>query len=173
MKIIFEITLYEVLFILISIIGGCFALFQWKQSYKLKRAELIKEAMLKIRDDTDISLVLYSIDYGDNWYNQEFAENHTIEAQYDKVFAFFDYLCYLYNTKILTKNEFRIFEYRIKRMQQNSSFRNYLFNLYHFSKRNYTDISFYNLLDYLNKEELIDKEFWNVNSKKYNKILNI
>ena len=60
MEIISEITLYEILFILISIIGGCFALFQWKQSYKLKRAELIKEAMLKIRDDTDISLVLYS-----------------------------------------------------------------------------------------------------------------
>jgi len=173
MNIISEIKLYEVLLILISIVGGFFALFQWKQSYRLKRAELIKEAMLKIRDDTDIALVLYSIDYGDHWYNQEFVENHTIEAQYDKVFAFFDYLCYLYNRKIFGKNEFRIFEYRIKRMQQNSSFRNYLFNLYHFSRKNNTDISFYNLLKYLKKQGLIDKEFWNVDSKKYDKILNI
>lgn len=66
MILIYEITIYETLFLLLTIIGGFFALLQWRQSNKLKRAELIKESIEKTRDDSDVVQVLYSIDYGEN-----------------------------------------------------------------------------------------------------------
>ena len=141
MTIILDITIYELIFLTFTIIGGVFALFQWRQSYKLKRAELLKEALAKIREDKEFAKVLYDIDYGEKWYTYDFINDHSKEQLFDKVFAYFDYLCYLKNKRILGKNEFRIFEYRIHRMVCNDSFLDYLFNLYHFSKRNMSDIS--------------------------------
>ena len=173
MSITYEITIYELLFLIFTVVGGLFALWQWRQSYKLKRAELLKEALAKIRDEKEFARVLYAIDYGENWYNYDFINDHSKEQQFDKVFSYFDYLCYLDNKRILSKSEFRIFEYRIKRMTCNDSCLDYMFNLYHFSKRNETDISFYHLLMYLEKNKLLDDDFWDIRSSKYRKLLNI
>lgn len=175
MDTIFKISVYEFIVIILSVIGGCFALFQWRSSYKLKRAELVKETSSKIREDKEIVNVLYKLDYNDEeWYNAEFFEhNHDYEAKFDRTFAFFDYLCYLKNKKILGNKEFKIFQYRIHRMACNKSFVNYMFNLYHFSEKNNNPISFYHLLTYMKKHKLLDNDFWDVNSKKYKKFLNI
>ena len=173
MKILFEISIYELVIALATVIAGTFALFQWRQSYQLKRAELVKEASCKVREDGDIVSVLYSIDYSEDWYNDAFLTNHEIESKYDKAFAYFDYICYLRFKGIITKDEFRIFEYRIQRMAYNYSFRTYFFNLYHFSVRMGRDISFYYLLNYLKDNKLIEADFWDVNSHKYPHMLNI
>ena len=172
MNLINGITIYELLFLVLTTIGGFFALFQWRQNYKLKRAELLKEALSKIRDEKEFAIVLYAIDYGEKWYTREFLDDHSKEQKFDMVFAYFDYLCYLKNKYIFSKSEFRVFEYRIKRMTRNRSFMNYMFNLYHFSTKNKTDMSFYHLLMYMKKNELIIKDFWNPNSKKFEKLLN-
>lgn len=168
-----ELSLYELLFFVATIFGGFFALLQWRQSYKLKRAELLKEAVSKIRDDTTIAEVLYTIDYGEEWYTTEFIKNHSIEQKYDKVFAYFDYLCYLKSKRVLSRDEFRIFEYRLIRLTNNQSFLDYMFNLYHFSMKNGTDISFYYLLKYLRDNTLLPNSFWDVHSANFKKILNI
>lgn len=167
-----DITIYDVIFLIFSALSAFFALFQWRQSYKLKRAECLKEALSKIRDDKEFAIVLYDIDYGENWYTENFISDHTNEQKFDAVFAYFDYLCKLKNKHILSKSEFRVFEYRISRMANNDSFLDYMFNLYHFSKTNDKDISFYHLLTYLRKKKLLDDDFWNANSKQYVKRLN-
>ncbi|MBQ7547908.1 MAG: hypothetical protein IJT41_13205 [Clostridia bacterium] len=167
-----EISLYELLFLTFSIVGGFFALFQWRQTYKLKRAEFLKEAQVKIRENKEFASVLYEIDYGVEWYTQDFIEDHSKEQMFDEVFAFFDYLCYLKNRNFLRDDEFRVFKYRIRRMACNQSFLDYFFNLYHFTKRNSTDFSFYNLLQYLKDNNLLDADFWDKNSKQYRKLLN-
>lgn len=168
-------SVYESIVIVISIIGGGFAFFQWRNSYKLKRAELMKEASSKIREDKEIVDVLYSIDYSDEeWYTDEFFEdNHNCEAKFDRAFAFFDYLCYLKNKRILGNKEFKIFQYRIHRMVCDESFVNYMFNLYHFSQKHNKPVSFYHLLTYMKKHKLLDDDFWDVNSSRYKKYLNI
>lgn len=173
MNVTFDITIYELLFLILTVLGGFFALFQWRQSYKLKRAEHLKEALTKIRDDADFASVLYDIDYGVEWYTYDFISNHSKEQRFDKVFAYFDYLCYLKNKHILSRSEFRIFEYRITRMARNESFVDYMFNLYHFSERNKTDMSFLHLLTYLKNNKLLAEDFWDVKSKRYKKLLNI
>lgn len=160
-----EITIYELLFLILTSLGGFFALFQWRQSYKLKRAEHLKEAVTKIREDKVFASVLYDIDYGVIWYTHDFVGTHSEEQKFDMVFAYFDYLCYLKNKHILSKSEFRVFDYRIKRMTKNKCFLNYMFNLYHFSKKNMADFSFYHLLAYLRKNKLLNESFWDVNSK--------
>ncbi len=173
MNVSFDITIYELIILSLTIIGGFFALFQWRQSYKLKRAEHLKEALEKIRDDEDFASVLYDIDYDVEWYTDEFLDDHSKEQRFDRVFAYFDYLCYLKNKYIMSKSEFRIFEYRITRMTKNKSFVDYMFNLYHFSNSNGTDMSFYHLLTYLRKNRLLDEDFWDVQSENYEKLLNI
>ena len=173
MAVILEITLYELIIIILTIIGGFFALYQWRQLYKLKRSELIKEAIDKTRNNPDVVHVLYSIDYGDKWYGFDFISNHDEELKYDRAFALFDYLCYMRLKGIFGRDEFKIFEYRIQRMASNSSFMEYFFNLYHFSKLQNAEFSFYHLLKYMKKKRLIEQEFWNINSEKYDKFLNI
>ena len=167
MEIAYQISIYEIIIIITSIIAGGFALFQWRQSYRLKRAELVKEASNKIREDADITAVLYTIDYSEDWYNNDFLEDHQTERQFDKAFAYFNYICYLKKKSIFSNDEFRIFEYRIQRMAQNPSFALYLFNLYHFSKRQGRDISFYYLLNYMKKNKLLCDDFWDVSSKRF------
>ena len=173
MEVVYKISIYELIIIATSIIAGGFALFQWRQSYRLKRAELVKEASCTIRDDKDIASVLYTIDYGEKWYNWDFTYHHDIEAKYDKAFAYFNYICYLRHKGIFSKSEFRIFEYRIQRMSRSESFMDYLFNLYHFSKKMNQDISFYYLLNYMKKKKLLEDDFWDSNASQYERILNI
>lgn len=174
MNISFDIKIYEFLFLIFTVCGGLFALFQWRKSYKLKRAEYLENALIKIREDKDFAQVLYRIDYGEEWYTPEFIEDHNQEQLFDKVFAYFDFLCYLKHQRILRESEFRIFEYRIARMAANYSFVCYMFNLYHFStKKNNTDISFFYLLTFLLDKGLLPEDFENMQSENYTKLLNV
>lgn len=172
MEIITSVTLYELVVGLGSLLAGGFALFQWRQGNKLKRTELVKEASSKIREDEEIASVLYAIDYGQEWYCEDFLDNHSEEQKFDKAFAYFDIICYLKQKHIISRSEFRIFEYRLQRMAYNESFVNYFYNLYHFSRRNGKDMSFYYLLRYMKKNKLLGADFENEKSDYYVHLLN-
>lgn len=175
-----NISIYEIVSLIFSVIGGlatlvaaAFALWQWHQTTKLKRAELIRDALVKIRDDKEIAQVLYVIDYGEeSWYNEDFLDDHEQEAQFDRAFAFFDYLCYLRKRRILRAKDFKVFEYRIVRMAINEDVKKYLFNLYHFSKANGTYCSFDYLLGYMRKQKLLPNDFYNREARQEEKLLN-
>ncbi|GHT29534.1 hypothetical protein AGMMS49574_06550 [Bacteroidia bacterium] len=125
-------SLISLLFVLI---GGCFALYQWQSSIKTKRAEFINQILEKLRFDKELTKTMYIVDYDQNWYSNKF-HNSELEDSIDKLFSYLDYICYLKHTKNITKTEFQIFQYEIHRVCVSNSTKSYLWNLYHFSKRN-------------------------------------
>ena len=78
--------------------------------------------------------------------------------------------------KIITKHEFSNFEYQITRIFQNPCIKNYFYNLYHFSIKVNSHISFPNLFEYGKKQKLLEELFWDKDawrkSKKYCHYLN-
>jgi len=142
-----------------TIIGGVaaaiFAIIQWRKSNKIRQAEFINQLITKIRSDKDIAKTIYMIEYDKEWYNNEFHGKSDKEIEIDSLFSFFTYICYLHDTKNIQDDEFRIFEYEIKRVCSNKQAQTYLWNLYHWSKQHLKEsFSFQNLLKYLLNEVL-------------------
>ena len=162
--------------IIIAVVGGFFALHQWKKSTKIKCAEYINELTETIRTDNFIKDTIYIMEYDQHWYDENFHESGILEFKIDKTLSYFSYICYLKENKVISDKEFKFFEYQTHRILNNPGVQDYLYNLYHFSKRNDSCITFYYLFKYAQNHEFIDKEFYNPNSyknsDKYNKYLN-
>ncbi len=168
-----EISIVDICAFVISAAGGCFALLQWRKAQKLRRAEHVKDLLLRFRDDTEIADAFYRIDYGEEWYTKEFIEEHKDEKRFDRLFAYADYACYLLKQHVIGAKEFQPFEYRICRLANNRDVQSYFFNLYHFSKRNNVPMSFQYLLNYMRKEGLLFNDFDNSESSNFKVWLNI
>jgi hypothetical protein len=160
-------TLISLLF---AIIGGSFALYQWTKSIKTKRAELLNQILEKLRFDKDLVDIIYVIDYNQEWYNISFHNSGT-EKIIDKLFSYLNYICYLEKTNNLTGREFKIFQYEIHRVCISESIKWYLWNLYHFSKKNNSVCPVHFLIDYAIKNKIFIKDF-KTNKTLYGKTLN-
>lgn len=159
--------------LLLALIGGYFALIQWRMNMKLKRAEYIKNLLDQMRTDKDI--VYYKFDYDEPWYGPNFHNSGESERKMDYTLNFFSYICYLRNHKIINKTDFCCFKYEIERILTNRHFLCYCYNLYHWSKKIKQPIPFYELFEYARKHHYFDKydkEFWNNQSKQYPHYLN-
>jgi hypothetical protein len=152
-------------------IGGGFIYWQWKRSVKIKRAEFINQILDKLRFDKDLTAVMYVVDYKQDWYNNESFHDSEFECSIDKLFSYIDYICYLQTTRNISNTEFKIFQYEIHRICISDSSRAYLWNLYHFSKKNNTACSFQYLIDYGIEKKLLPKNFKD-NKSLYFKTLN-
>lgn len=103
----------SILSLVTVIVGGIFAFIQWKRSQALKRADYINELNEKMRGDSALQDFVYMIDYGKSWYSKEFHKGGELEKNVDKSLAYFSYVCYLKEEKIINDKEFQFFEYRI------------------------------------------------------------
>ena len=159
--------------IIFAFCAGIFALYQWRKLLKLQRAQFVRQLIEKLRFDREVYEAAYLIDYGQDWYNENFymQEDRSTEARIDKYLAYLSYLCYLISTKILTEDEILLFEYKLVRTIQSYSVQAYLWNLTHFSKRNNTRYSCDNLVKYGINKKIIDNDFL-TNKNKYPKYLN-
>lgn len=146
------------------IIGGIFTLYQYNQSIKLKRADYINDLTNTIRSDLDISDSLYLIEYGEKWYSQYFHGSGELERKMDKTLSYFSYICYLKKQKIISKNEFYFFKYEIDRILMNNQIIDYLYNLYHFSKKFSDPMTFQYLFEYGEENCFFNKDFYNKES---------
>lgn len=151
-------------------IGGMFVYFQWNRSIQIRRAEFLHQLLEKLRFDDKMVKSMYIIDYKLDWYDISFHGNE-IEEKIDKLLSYADYVCYLRQTKNISKKEFHIFDYEIHRICISPSCQCYLWNLYHFSLKNNTMCSFYNLIYYGIKHKLLPSDFKS-NKKLYTKTLN-
>ena len=158
--------------ILLVLIGGVFALIQWNSTTKLRKAEFIDNIINKIRFDKEMAETLYTIDYDHFRYNENFQNKRDLEYKVDKVLSYFDYICYLYSTKNIGNTEFKILKYRISRICSSPSINEYLWNLYHFSRKSNNECSFMHLINYCIKNKLIKDEFINNSTDLFNKYLN-
>jgi len=156
--------------LLLALIGSGFALFQWKKAVQVRRAEFVHQIIERLRFNDELVKAMYNIDYEQNWYYSGF-HNSELEASIDKLFSYLDYICYLRSNNIISKKEFAIFQYKINRVCVSISTKEYLWNLYHFSKKNNADCSFQFLLNYGIQYEIFPKDFRD-NETLYNKTLN-
>lgn len=148
----------SIIALILSVVGGIFSLFQWRNNNRLKRAEFIRELTEKVRTDDDIKEVMHIIDYNDKvWYNDDF-HNSDFEYKIDKTLAFFSYVCYLYEFKIISEKEMLPLHYDITRILKNGQVKKYLHFLNHFSNSNNSNIAFIYLLNYGKKRKLLDKD---------------
>lgn len=152
------------------IVGGIFTLNKWNVNLKLKRAEYIKALFDEIRSNPKI--VFYLFEYDSIWYDEKFHGSMELESNIDYTLSYFSYICYLRNNNIITKSDFNYFRYELERILNNQQFKNYIYNLYHFSKRVNQPISFVDLFQYAKDNGYFDKDFWNKNSNKYLHLLN-
>lgn len=114
-----EITVSDICAVITSLVAlfSCIVGFRrWKKELSLKRADYIKGLTDKIRCDPTIRYVFYLLDYGANWYSEEFHSGGDMEQKMDQGLSYFSYLCYLENKEIITPEEFKFFEYEIKRI---------------------------------------------------------
>lgn len=156
-------TIEQVLSILTlagALIGGLFALYQWQESNKSKRAELIYSIYEKIRFSDSIMATIYMIDYGESWYNDKFHnDNREMELSIDRLLSILNYICYLKKNRNITDQEFSFLNYTLDRVCSSYDMQAYLWNLYHFSKSNTLKCAFHEVIDYAIKNNLFPEDF--------------
>ena len=162
-----------------TVIGGGFALHQWRIQIKQKRADMVKQLISIVRSDKDIAEVMDMIDWAKYfYYNGAFHLTTTGREKYnysdeelfikvDKTLAHFSYICYLLKSHALSRKDRYIFEYELRRTIDNKYIKNYLFSLYHWSEYLNVKCSYSYLIDYAIKHELLTKDFKNIKSRKY------
>jgi len=158
---------------IVTVFSVIIALLQYMKANKVKRAELINQIIEKLRFNEELQETFLMIDYNNKWYNESFHnKENDIEKKVDRLLAYFSYLCYLRNLKFLSKKEFTLFEYQLNRICISPQVQNYLWNLYHFSKKNNAKTSFNYLIDYGLKNNLFYSDFNNKDTSHYTKYLN-
>lgn len=160
----------SVLAFLALVISGIFALYQWRENIKLKRAEYIKTLLTELRANDKI--VFYLFDYDMSWYRKAFHNGGELEAKVDYTLSFLSYICYLHQQNIISDNEFDCFKYELDRVLTNEQFKSYFYNIYHFSTKLNKPISFLHLFTYAKDNGYFDDEFWNISSTRYPHYLN-
>ena len=154
-------------------IGGAFAGIQWNVSNKIRRTEFVNTIIEKLRFDKDMAQTMYKIDYDESWYNDNFHNgNSDLEYEIDKLLSYLSYICYLKQTKNISKEEFKILQYEIIRVCKSFDVQSYLWNLYHFSIKQDSKCSFEHLVSYGIDNKLFDIKFLSCNSNLYKKRLN-
>lgn len=154
--------------LLLVIVGGIFAYYQWRRNVLLKRANYINELTEKIRTDDSIRYAVYLLDYGDIWYSGQFHGSGELELKIDKTLTYFSYICYLKKQHIISGKEFSFFKYEIERILMNQQTQDYLYNLYHFSQKFKMPFTFHHLFIYGRKQNYFDKAFFDINAYKTN-----
>ena len=161
-----------------AVIGGCFALLQWRKNNKIKEAEFFNQVIEKLNCDTEVVQTMYMITYGEKqWYGCEkdgkkhFLVDKKTEELIDKAFHYLDYVCYLRDKNLIDEKGVYIFEYEIHRSCKDIQTQTYLFNLYKFSEKQNAKCGFQNLINYAIKKEIFPKDFLK-NTNKYTKTLN-
>lgn len=154
----------SVLTFICTLIGGLFALYQWILKQKVERANGVKQLIDQYRQDNDIVVVTDWIDYGTPWYNASFHGSGDKEKKVDKTLFFFNYICYLKKRRILSSAEWFFFCYDIDRILSNWSIQDYLYNLYHFTKKQNILFPYEMLLKYARQKHFLKNCFFDASS---------
>jgi len=79
----------SIISIVLVIIGGIFTFIQWAAANHIKRTELISQILEKLRFDDDMIFAMQIIDYGNDWYNDEFHDGtNGYEQKFNKLFSY-------------------------------------------------------------------------------------
>ena len=143
----------------VTIIGLIFSCYQWWRKVQSERAEKLSNLINILRRDARQLSVLYKIDYNEPWYDESFHKSK-LEGEMDQFLSYYEYILYLKKNHMISRREFRFFEYDIERIVKNPDMQAYLFNLYHFSERARIPFSYKNILVFGEKIGCIDQSFF-------------
>ena len=156
-----------------ALAGGFFALYQWKHAVKIKRAEFISQIIEKLRFNEELSNMMNMIDYGEDWYDENFHNNRNgFELKIDRLFSYINYVLILRKNSIITEIEFECLQYKFNRICSFHNTQAYLWNIHHFSAANKSLCSFFEMVEYAKENGFLPAEFWQHNSTYYKKWLN-
>lgn len=131
---------------------------QWSKAQKVKRIELLFLIMDKFIENDDVLHAMEMIDYEVPWYFLNFHDSSNLEQKsMDKLFTLMNNLAILANSELL-KNEIKPFEYHLLRLLKDEQVQHYLWNLYHFSKRQNIQSVYHALIEYGLKKNYINKK---------------
>ncbi len=169
------------------IIGGCFALYQWRKGLCQRRSETVHILIKTVRDNEDIASIMDVIDWDKGFsYDGNFhickdislndlknISDDELSKKIDKTLVHFSYICYLKKLNILTHKDMRHFDYEIRRLADNKHIANYLHTLYHWSTYLGVSMSFSFLLDYCVRKNYLLKEIKEIKTLNYHNYLEI
>jgi len=162
-------TLVSMLFVAT---GGFFALSRWKKANNLQRAKFIEQIIEKLRFDKDMADALYLVEYDQDWYDDKFHGGSDKEFLIDKFLSYLTYICYLLDTKNISKGEKKIVAYGLSRAFASYPVKAYLWNLYCFTSKREIACTFQYLIDYGINHTFLEKSDFNKDCDKYPKRLN-
>ncbi len=153
------------------LVGGGFALWKWRHSVQIRRAEFANQLLEKIRFTEDIQDAFYEIEYSKKWYDRCFHSSE-LERKMDKLLVYLNYICYLKKSRCITQKEFSCFEYILTRVCQDEGMQTYLWNLYHFAKKSNRMCSWGEIIEYGVTNDLFLDGFKANQTNLYEKTLN-
>ena len=151
--------------VIISIIGLVLSNWQYKKDEKKNKAELLKVIIEGI-NSKEAGTVFYKIEYEENWYNKEF-HNTEEERNLDHFLTILSYSCYLFKNDVMNKEEWKYVCYYVERTLKSEDIKYYLFNVYHYAKKEgIEDEKFVlsDLLEFAKTEKHYDDSFFDKNS---------
>jgi len=160
--------LVNMLMLITVIIGGVFGLIQWIHSNRIKKSEFVNQITKTLRSDINMAAISYKIEYRKFEYNKEFHSDYKLQYKVDMLLSYLSYICYLFKNGIINNDEFNIFKYNVNWIcKDGDNIQPYLWNLYHFSKKNGFICSFYCLIDFGIENKLFDDDFEKETCEKY------
>ncbi|MBQ5335198.1 MAG: hypothetical protein J6Z45_04545 [Oscillospiraceae bacterium] len=151
---------------LAAAVGGGLALVQWRASIKNNRAEYVKDLLRSIMDDPQIQKFQGLTDYGTDWYTAAFHrsdESDTAQIA-DRTLFTYNYICYLYDTKVINKNELEIFTYYMLALAHDDDLICYILDLWQYSMFSGRKFPFGHYLTFCEKNGCVSRA---VRNKKY------
>lgn len=142
--------------LIVAAIGVPLVIIQLHSSKKTQRGKLVGNLLQRFQSDKALSSAFSIIEYKNGWYDSSFHDNSEgNEVKMDQFLLFCNYICYLMKEKMITKKDFELFQYWLKRTCESSDVQNYLWNIYHYSLKQESPCSFSDLIEYAIKEEMI------------------
>jgi len=111
----------------VGMIGGTFAYYRWRERQKLERANILKDILDQF-DKTKLCELVnrYDSEGGNSEWFARMTENE--EKEISESFRFLSYICYLHEKKLITRDEFLLFESSIATILKDNDAREYLTN---------------------------------------------
>jgi hypothetical protein len=108
----------------LTILGGVYGLWLFRQSNQEKRNQYVAEIMNRFYDDKEIRTIVYAVDSGRDVCEIKFQGK--LEKEADKTIKYLDYVGYLLKDKKLRRTDLRPFKYEMSRIFKNSTMQDYI-----------------------------------------------
>lgn len=120
--------------VLAIVIGGIWALFIWRTSVKTQRSNFVDALLCKVRDSELSEFFYKNIDREDETDFRCYKGGLMFENGYEEIFDRFlfmiSYVCYLRRNRLISKRDFKLFEYMVDRTMRSSQVARYIRDFY-------------------------------------------